>query len=141
MTWIDDRLAQRQAEQERQRKIFAGSEPLFRGLWTEIEALATEASGKGFKLWLEGSDVLGRSSFEHRITMATATPGGPADLTISVNREKGLIVAKGDNVNVRFTVDIGEDGNVCLKRADGKEVSLITAAIDVLDPFLFPDLR
>jgi hypothetical protein len=55
MTWIDERIAERDNENRRQQLITTNAERIFGTLWQEIEPLLTEANDKGgFGLRING---------------------------------------------------------------------------------------
>jgi hypothetical protein len=136
MTWIDDRIAEREKRERQQHNLaFQEAENIFRGLWSEIMRFVEEANTKGFLLTTNGS------SFDRQISMPVPIPPGgssssPAVLHIKLERENGVISADGPGGGVHFVLDTRSDDVVCLTH-DGREILIKDAAITILDPFLF----
>ena len=138
MTWIDDRIAERENEKSRKSLILEQAEKIFTALWSDLRSFVDEANKKGFSLSMNGS------TFEREITRAVIpVPAGqrysPEILQVRLSREQGIVSAQGPGVNIEFVLAVCSDGVVCLKRG-GKEVLSRDAAIAILDPFLFPSI-
>ena len=137
MTWIDERIRERDERQRRSNLILQQAEKVFAALWDEIMNFIGEAMTKGFTLATNGSPSE-REIIRTLIPMpAGRSISNPAHLYVKVVREKGIISATGPGVNIQFALHVRNDDVVCLTR-DDKELSVQAAAIAILDPFLFP---
>jgi hypothetical protein len=77
-----------------------------------------------------------------RIVKACIPPNWkiPKELKIVLDMTREKISASHDDQIIEFSIDVCDDGVVCLKR-DGKRVLIKEAAQLILDPFLFPELQ
>ena len=138
MSWIDDRLEQSQKLMERNRAVADSAEGLFNDLWKEISALTKEAHDKGLGIGTNGSEY-------ERVVWASVIPrlGQSTDrreLRIDLHKDREKISVSGSSVPLGLSIDVCDDGVVCLKH-NGKRILIQDAARLILDPFFFPELQ
>lgn len=138
MSWIDERVEQRRRLAERNKAVGEGAEVLFNDLWEEITAQTKEAQEKSVAVGTSGSA-------HERIVWAPnvsslAQPTNRRELKISLRKEREQISVSGTEFSMILSIDVGEDGVVCLKH-NGKPVLIQEAARLILDQFLFPELQ
>jgi hypothetical protein len=134
MTWIEERLAQREALHERTRLIVEHTPKIYQAVWEEIMAFVKDGQAAGMALSTGGS-VNAR-------VVRSSSPGHPErdrEITVSLIDSKLSASPYGLGTAMAFEFDVCPDGVVCLKR-DGARVSEREAARLILDPFLFPEL-
>jgi len=135
VTWIDERLEKRNELIRRNTAVASGAEGLFNDLWKEVFSLLTEAKQKGFGIRTNGS------SFERFAWVSNYPPSrDERELKLNLSREEEKVSATICNQVIEFSIDMCEDGVVCLKR-EGKAVLIQEAAKYILDPLLFPELQ
>jgi hypothetical protein len=116
MTWINERLIQRQALRERSALVREHAIPIYEALWQKIVERVDEARRESFPLVTMGSLQ------DRRVVLA---PAG---------------CARGSHgLKLEFVLDVCPDGVVCLK-FHGERIGEDEAAIEILDAFLFPEL-
>jgi hypothetical protein len=144
MTWIRDRIREREELRLRQRKISDSAPVLYSQLVKELEELVAEAVLGGFAIFHQGES----GPNEIVIAMSVSVPPGqsssnPAELHVGMDKEQEYICASGPNVSVRLTFDLivddSDDGEPTLLN-DGGPITIADAARLILDPFLFPEL-
>jgi len=137
MSWLDEKLAERKATQEKRALIQAEAVNIYQALWDEIVQITDEAKQKGF-------DVSRNGCLQDRIVRRSVPPPlgrrtqRPLEFHLVLSQDKTLIETTGD-CEVQFFLDLCHDGIVCLRDKLGKEVTPQRAAISILDPFLFPE--
>jgi hypothetical protein len=131
MSWIDERLAERQALVERNRLLDDHAVQVYAAVWKEMMTFVEEAKTKGF------SNLLTNGSVQNR-RLILAVPGNDKTLSVTMT-DKRIIRASCSGKESRFELDVCDGGIVCL-RHDGEQVTEQEAARRILDPFLFPDL-
>jgi hypothetical protein len=132
MTWIDKRLAEREATRVHNLSIDQSAERVYAELWDAIKKCVTEAANKGF-------DVSTNGSPHHRaVSVLTGTPRGDRkELVLTLKRESHKILVAGIDPAPELMLDLRADNVACLK-LNGKQVTYDEAAQAILDPFLFP---
>jgi hypothetical protein len=143
MSWIDDRVEQRRKVTERNKAVAERAEVLFNDLWEEIAAQTKEAHEKFVAVGINGVGING--SAHERIVWAPnvsslAQPTNRRELKIHLSKEREQISVSGTEFSMNLSIDVGEDGVVCLKH-NGKPVLIKEAARLILDQFLFPELQ
>jgi hypothetical protein len=138
MSWIDERVEQRRRLVERNKAVAEGAEVLFNDLWEEITAQAKEAHEKFVAVGIDGSA-------HEKIVWAPnvsslAQPTNRRELKINLHKEREQISISGTEFSMILTIEVCEDGVVCLKY-NGKPVLIQEAARLILDQFLFPELQ
>lgn len=134
-TWIDRRLADLAAHQERNAAIRERAVDIYEALWREIVGHIEDAKLHGFAVSTNGA------ARKRIVRLAKQNNSGTFhEIVVSLPDSKDRVRASGDRVDVTFDLDVCGDGVVCLKTG-GREVSLEAAAILILDPFLFPQLQ
>jgi hypothetical protein len=137
MNWIERRLADLEAHQQRNAAIRERAVEIYEALWREIVGHVGDAQAKGIAVSTNGAPrkrvvKLGKQNLS----------GGYWEAEVSLPDSKDRIRAKGDRVDLIFMLDVCPDGVVCLRCSTGAEsISIEDAAIAILDPFLFPQLR
>ena len=63
----------------------------------------------------------------------------PRECVIKFETKRNEITARGTGVDVKFSIDVCDDGVICLKR-NGERISLEDAAGLILRPFAYPEL-
>jgi hypothetical protein len=137
MTWIDDRLSERKAEEVRRSRIFSEAPRLHGELWREIIIQIDEARKKGFGKILipsPGSEIL---------LPVEPAPGShsasPRKLSLELKKDHSAIVAKiGDG---DLTLPVEADSDRVVLKYEGNTLTVSNAATVVLDQFLFPELK
>jgi len=134
MTWIEERLAQREALRERTRLIEEHTPKIYQAVWEEILRFVKDGQAAGMVLNTGGS-----ANARAVYSSVLGQPQSNRELTVSL--ESGKLVANpyDGGIVVAFDFDVCGDGVVCLKRG-GTRVSEREAARIILDPFLFPEL-
>jgi hypothetical protein len=138
MSWIDERVEQRRRLTERNKALAEGAEVLFNDLWEEIDTQTKEAREKSVAVGTNGSA-------HERIVWAPnvaslAQPTNRRELKINLRKEREQISVSGTEFSLNLSIDVGEDGVICLKH-NGKRVQVQEAARLILDQFLFPELQ
>ena len=138
MTWIDRRLAEKEAARVRHLSIDQASERIYAELWQAVGKCVDEANNKGFTLERNGSP------HERTVVLLIPPSAGrrhspPArrELTLVLKRSSEEIVVKGLSAPPKLTLDLCPDNVACLK-LDGNQVNYDDAAQAILNPFLFP---
>jgi hypothetical protein len=111
MSWIDDRLAEREALLSRRENINTNAPKMYQALWAHLMELVKEANGKSFRLLTNGSE------YERIIIMPT--PPAPdeseterAELHLDLAEDKSSIGARPSRFDPQRTIlsDIVDDG-------------------------------
>ena len=139
MSWIDERVEQRRRLAERNKALAEGAEVLFNNLWEEITAQAKEAQEKSVAVGTTNGSVHERLVWAPNVS-SLAQPTNRRELKISLRKEREQIAVSGTEFSMILSIDVGEDGVVCLKH-NGKPVLIQEAARLILDQFLFPELQ
>ena len=147
MTWIDDRLAERQKRDEHEQLIADHAETIFNDLWAEIKRSVDEAKSKQIPVYTNGA------TYERVVLLSVIGPtrhaqvfgeqvsqqqSPPKRLHIKLAKDNSGIIISGPPEKLYF--DVSEDNVVCLK-CDKNQISIHDAARAILDPFLFPELN
>src|SRR5580700_6327353 len=140
MTWIDKRLAEKEAARVRHLSIDQSAERIYAELWQAIGRCVDEANNKGFTLERNGSPHE-RSVVRLIPPSAGRRHSSPTrkELSLVLKRASEEIVVNGLLAPPKLTLDLCPDNVACLK-LDGNQVNYDEAAQAVLDPFLFPPL-
>ena len=146
MTWISDRIKERDAANRMQQFISGAAEAVFKTLWKNIEDFVPQANKEGrFALQLNRK----QADEGEIIKPVVPAPGAihrlmPETLRIRLERDKGKIVAScfTPNIYLSFSIEVCSRNKnlVCLVHC-GKEVSAEEACRLILDPFLFPQKK
>jgi hypothetical protein len=132
MSWIDDRLEQREALAERNKLIDENADAIYYALWKEIVGFIEEAVTKGLRVSTNGA--------VQRRYIVLEAPLGLGQQRLELTMEsKRTISAAGGSLNLKFDLDVCTDSVVCLKQ-QGHQISERETAMLILDQFLFPDL-
>jgi hypothetical protein len=132
MTWIEERLAQRKALEERTRLIVEHTPAVYQAVWDEILRFVKDGQAAGMVLSTGGS---ARARVVECHTLGD--PSATRQLTVSAD-DGQLVAGFGMGTVMIFRFDVCADGVVCLKH-EGTRVSEREAARLILDPFLFPE--
>ena len=138
MSWIDDRIKQREAAHRRSVLIDEGAPIIFNNLWGAITPWVEEAKKKNMPVFTNG--------IPYERVVILSTPGRPGQsrsepkhLTLSLAKDRSGIVVDGIGWEaMKLIFDINNDGAVCIKQ-NGAEVSISDLAISLLDQFFFPE--
>ncbi len=143
MSWIDDRLAERDRRNERAELILSHAEEIFVNLWKEIKRCVEEAKSKGLHVSANGSPnehvTLIPDPIQPPRAFGEEVSRSPVSKRLRVKLEKDAEITV-DGPPHKIAIDVCEDNAVCLK-INGKPISLPNAARAILDPFLFPELN
>ena len=139
MSWIDERVEQRRRLTERNKAVAEGAEVLFKDLWEEITAQAKEAQEKSVAVGTSNGSAHERIVWAPNVA-SLAQPTNRRELKISLSKEREQISVSGTEFSMILSIEVGEDGVVCLKH-NGKPVLIQEAARLILDQFLFPELQ
>jgi len=139
MSWIDERVEQRRRLAERNKALAEGAEVLFNNLWEEITAQAKEAQEKSVAVGTSNGSAHERIVWAPNVS-SLAQPTNRRELKISLRKEREQIAVSGTEFSMILSIDVGEDGVVCLKH-NGTPVLIQEAARLILDQFLFPELQ
>jgi hypothetical protein len=136
MSWIDDRLSEKKALEERSMRIYSEAPRIHGELWKEIVVQINEAKGKGFEkiLMMQPEEILLPVNPE-----AGQTSAAPRTLSLHLKRDHTAITAKISGTELALPLEV-ESGRVVMKH-EGKTLSVQNAAVVILDRFLFPDLK
>lgn len=144
MTWIDDRLAERDRRNERAERILSRAEEIFANLWKEIKHCVDEAKSKQLPVSANGSPyervilipdpIQPPRAFGEEVSRSSVSKR----LHVKLEKDTSKITVSGPPHEI--TIDECEDNVVCLK-INSKPISLPDAARAILDPFLFPELN
>jgi len=126
MSWIDERLAQRKALNERNQLLDEHAAEIYAAIWKEMMTFVEEAKSKGF------TDLLPNGTAQNR-RLILGNPDHNRTIMLTMTDKR---VIRGGSLS--FELDICDGGIVCLKH-DGEQVSERDAARLILDPFLFPE--
>jgi len=138
MSWIDDRIKQREAAYRRFVLIDEGAPIIFSKLWDAITPWVEEARKKGVPVLTNGTP------HERIVILSTPVPVGqsrsdPKHLTLSLAKDRSGIVVDGIGWEaMKLIFDVNNDGAVCIKQ-NGEEASISDLAISLLDQFFFPE--
>jgi hypothetical protein len=141
MSWLDDRIAEHKAIEARRKEIADNAHHVYSALWKEITEITEEPSAKLAGVYTNGA------AYDRLVCLPNppTRPGfqarsGP-QLHIKLADDKQSISVSGTDryPTITFTLDVCQDGVVCLK-FDGAEFSYPDAAIKIVDPLLFPNL-
>jgi len=138
MTWIDDHVDQLNKLRSRNSAVANGAEGIFEELWKEIVSLSKEAAAKGLRVRTNGSAfdrIVGKSSYPILLD-----PRNEKQLRISLDKQRELISACGPDQTIDLSIDLCDDGVVCLKYKD-KRIRIEEAAKLILEPFFFSELQ
>lgn len=135
MTWIEKRIADLELWKSRRSVIREHAVDVYEALWREISEHLSEARTKGFPVSTNGTPRKRIIRLEKQ-----NRSGDFFELQVSLVEAKDRIRAIGDRVDLFLDLDICPDDVVCLKYL-GKQLTIEEAAISILDPFLFPQLR
>ena len=135
MSWIDDDLDKLKKLRLRNNTVKNGAEGIFNDLWDGIVDLTKEATTKGLFVKTNGSPY-------ERVVWASPCPNfqDKGELKITLHREREEISACGPDESIVLSIDMCDDGVVCLKYK-GKRVRIEEASRLILEPFLFPELQ
>lgn len=139
MDWLDEANAEVKAIRERERLIVEEQEQVYESLWKELRAHIDAATKSSFPRLFTNGRQLARMIKLPVPPIPPNMEARPKTVEISLVKEEHQITAVGDGVDVVLSVDVCDDGVVCLK-LDGKQTTLKDAAIAILRPFLFPEL-
>jgi hypothetical protein len=140
MTWIADRIKERDAGNRTKQFITSAAEGVFNTLWKDIEAFVPQANKEGgFALQLDSKQA------DERKIIKPVSPSAinrlPETLTIRLEKDKGKIVASCFHppVCLIFSIEVsGRNKDLVDLIHCGNEVSAEKACQLILDPFLFP---
>jgi len=147
LTWIDDRLAERQKRNEHEQLIADYAEKIFNDLWGEIKRSVEEAKTKQIPVYTNDApyeravflSVTGLTRHAQVFgEQASQQQSPPKRLDIKLAKDNSGITISGPPGKLSF--DVCEDKVVCLKCGE-KQISIHDAARAILDPFLFPELN
>jgi len=135
MTWIESRIADLNALQERNAVIRQHAVLIYDTLWAAVMEHIEEAKKRDFALSTNGA-------LQKRIVKLAKQnlSGDHFEFELALVDSKTRIRAQGDRVNFMLDLDVCQDGVVCLK-VDREPISVEQAATRILDPFLFPQLQ
>jgi len=133
--WIDNRLNEQKVLRERELLVRGHAPVLYDELWKQILESVNYAQKKAMSVGTNGSQ-------EDRIVwMSSESMGERRELHIRLAGDRKTISASGPGIELRFDLDICDDGLLCLKNSNGVRASNEFAAEQVLDPFFFPELH
>ena len=138
MNWIDDRLKQRDDAYRRTVLIEQSAPTIFKNLWDAITPWVEEAKKKNMPVLTNGTP------YERIVILPTPLRFGESRsdtkrLILSLAQDKSAIIVQGiGREDMRLTLDVCDDGVVCIKQ-DGEEVAINDVAQSLLDQFLFPE--
>jgi hypothetical protein len=136
ISWIEQRLAEREALDARERQIFTESPTIHGQLWNELTSQLQEAKKKQHfaKIMFMNGEVL--LPVDPR---AGQDYSEPRKLKLQLSKDRSAIVAEVTGGNATFSVDA--EGQTVFLKFENKKVSIQQAAMLILDKFLFPELK
>lgn len=138
MSWIDDRLKQRDDTYRRTVLIERAAPVVFDNLWDAIVPWVEEAKKRNMPVFTNGTP------YERIVILSTPirlgqTQSDPKHLTLSIAKDRSAIVVTGiGSEPTTLILDMCDDGVVCIKHK-GEEVPIADIAISLLDQFFFPE--
>jgi|NGEPerStandDraft_6_1074524.scaffolds.fasta_scaffold177056_2 hypothetical protein len=138
MSWIDDRIKQRDEAFRRSVLIEAAAEKIFNHLWEAITPLVEEAAKKEILVFTNGTPyerVIGLSVVPRHLQGSVE----PKLLTLKLEKEKHAIMVLGMRQPIQLELDLA-GGDVVYLKYDGKQVTIGEVATSILDAFLFPEV-
>lgn len=139
MGWIVETEKKWQAALQRSTRIEAEATKIYEDLWDKILGDVKEARAieRFAGLTAHNGRQIGHVvSFP--VDESSQAIGPPRRVEIALLESEHLIVASGDDVDIRFDIDLcGKPESPCLK-LDGTEVSYEAASRHVLTAFLYP---
>ncbi len=138
MSWLDERFAEAEALEARNRLIEQHAGGVYESLWEQVKLFIDEGRRHSMEILTNGSPF-------DRIVTVPVTPSpaqrgkSPKQLHIELAKDKHSITATGAAPEICLEIGVCDDGVVCLK-SDGAPISIEAAATKILDPFLFPQL-
>src|SRR5579863_534608 len=122
MTWIDERLAERERLKIRNALVEHGSVPIFNDLWAEVLRLVEEAKDKGVPVGTNGLPSE-RIVWQPGIHPPNDSDERRRELRIKLLEDRESISVSGPHVSLQFSIDLCDDNVVCLKH-DGQPLVL-----------------
>jgi len=136
MHWIDERLAEDKALDNRNHKITSEAPQIFNDMWSYVAGDIEHARNKSLPIFVDGSPQ------KHTVglTDLVSTIPGTREFYFTLSQDKHSIVVHG-YVQITFRLLECRDGIVRPTDKHGNPVEYKDAARRILDPFLFPHLQ
>jgi hypothetical protein len=138
MSWIDDRLADRNALRARETLIKEHAISIYEALWNKLVEHIEDAKTKSFDLFTNGA-LQNRKVILWKKELSGEYAKTSEELTFRLDG-KVIFARSANGLDLSFYLDVCPDGVVCLKTTGDKQISIEEASIAILDLFLFPDL-
>lgn len=135
MDWIDKKLTAHNKAKSDVQAVVGAADGIFNAIWGGVVAISQYANERQMRTSTNGSpyDRVVNMTLYPKVGEVSASPR-VLHLTLAESRRK--IFAKWDGANLDFSIEVCDDGVVCLK-LDGRRVDALEAARLIMEPFLF----